>query len=128
MDGQVGVIRESLDILLEGAPRGIERRDVSRALCDVEGVIDIHDLHIWTVTSGMVALSCHCELEDGSESDKVLADLCDMLHERFGIHHVTIQPEVRLLHGGADAHALPRCTSEIGHEHRQQEPAMANRR
>lgn len=116
------LIRESLVVLLEATPRHIDAHEVEQALLATEGVVGLHDLHIWTVTSGLVALSCHCELSGDRPSDQVLAELCDMLHERFGIHHVTIQPEVQRLHGSGGAHALPRCTSVIGHGHR---PAQA---
>ena len=116
--GGVRLLRESLAVLLEAAPAHIDAAEVESALTATPGVSGLHDLHIWTVTSGLVALSCHCELTGERESDQVLADLCDMLHERFAIHHVTIQPEVELLHGGGSFHSLPRCTSVIGHDHR----------
>jgi cobalt-zinc-cadmium efflux system protein len=116
--GAVRLLRESLAVLLEVTPAHIDSSEVEAALTGTPGVASLHDLHIWTVTSGLVALSCHCELSGERDSDQVLAELCDMLHERFEIHHVTIQPEVRRLHGGAEAHSLPRCTSVIGHEHR----------
>jgi len=121
--GAVRLLRESLTVLLEVVPGHIDTKEVEGAIKSTPGVLDLHDLHIWTVTSGMVALSCHCQLEDGRESDRVLAELCDMLHDRFGIHHVTIQPEVTRLHGSDESHALPRCTSEMGHRHRPAEPA-----
>ena len=70
-------------------------------------------------------MSCHCELTGERDSDQVLAELCDMLHERFSIQHVTIQPEIERLHGTGGEHALPRCTSVIGHDHRPEEPAPA---
>jgi len=113
------LLHESLSILLEAVPAHIDPDEVSNALTGAPGVAGLHDLHIWTVTSGLVALSCHCELTGELEADRVLANLCDMLHERFDIHHVTIQPELRRLHGGGGEHSLPRCTSVIGHEHRQ---------
>jgi len=108
------LLRESLEVLLEAVPAHIDAREVESALRDVPGVVGVHDLHIWTVTSGLVALSCHCELEVGGEADQMLADLCQLLHERFAIHHVTIQPETRDLHGALGSHGLPRCTSIVG--------------
>ncbi len=125
--GAVRLLRDSLTVLLETVPSHIDSASVERALTDTEGVVDLHDLHIWTVTSGLVALSCHCELTGDRDSDQVLAELCDMLHERFAIHHVTIQPEVERLHGGTGDHSLPRCTSDIGHEHRPAEVASTER-
>ena len=116
--GAVRLLRESLAVLLEVTPGHIDPRAVEEALVGTLGVASLHDLHIWTVTSGLVALSCHCELTGEEDTDRVLAELCDMLHERFEIHHVTIQPELTPIHGGDGEHVLPRCTSEIGHDHR----------
>ncbi len=121
----VPLLRESFAVLLEAVPGHIDPRKVESALMETPGVAALHDLHIWTVTSGLVALSCHCELTGERPSDQVLAALCDMLHERFAIQHVTIQPELRRLHGDEGEHSLPRCTSVIGHQHR---PAGAARR
>ncbi len=116
--GAIRLLRESLAVLLETAPAHIDPQEVAGALTSTAGVTGLHDLHIWTVTSGLVALSCHCELSGDRASDDVLAELCDMLHERFAIHHVTIQPEIERLHRAEGQHLLPRCTSVIGHEHR----------
>jgi len=116
--GSVRLLRESLAVLLEAAPAHIDPQEVANTLTTTAGVTGLHDLHIWTVTSGLVALSCHCELSGDRASDDVLAELCDMLHARFAIHHVTIQPELERLHRADGEHMLPRCTSVIGHEHR----------
>jgi cobalt-zinc-cadmium efflux system protein len=89
------VIRESLDILLEGAPRGIELAEVTKALRDVEGVIDVHDLHIWSLSSSDHALSCHALIDDmpPSESSIILGRIQAVLLERFSICHATVQFE-----------------------------------
>lgn len=89
------IIRESLDILLEGAPRGIELAAVTKALRDVDGVIDVHDLHIWSLSSEDHALSCHALIEDmpPSESSVILGRIQSVLLERFGICHATVQFE-----------------------------------
>ena len=123
--GAFRLLRESLAVLLEAVPPHIDLREVETALEGTPGIASLHDLHIWTVTSGLVALSCHCELTGERDSDQVLAALCDLLHERFSIHHVTIQPEVERLHGGAGEHLLPRCTSVIGHDHRPADAGVA---
>lgn len=115
--GAARLLRESLSVLLETSPRHIDMEQVAAALTATPGVAGLHDLHIWTVTSGLVALSCHTELTGDRKSDDVLAELCDMLHARFDIHHVTIQPELERLHRAGGEHMLPRCTSVIGHEH-----------
>ncbi len=89
------VVRESLNILLEGLPRGMCLGSVYSSIRDVEGVIDIHDLHIWSLSSSTHALSCHVLVEDlpPSASDTVLRRLNTMLSERFHIDHTTIQFE-----------------------------------
>lgn len=89
------VIRESLNILLEGMPRGIELQSVADAMRGVEGVCDVHDLHIWSLGSSTHALSCHVLIDDmpPSESQVILNRLNRMLAERFHIEHTTVQFE-----------------------------------
>jgi cobalt-zinc-cadmium efflux system protein len=89
------IIRESLDILLEGAPRGIQLAEVTKALRDVDGVLDIHDLHIWSLSSADHALSCHALIEDmpPSESSVILGRIQSVLLEKFSICHATVQFE-----------------------------------
>ena len=67
-------LRETLNILLEGMPRGVDLTEVSKAVCAVEGVLDVHDLHIWCIGSNSSALSCHVLIEDmpPSRSDRIL--------------------------------------------------------
>ncbi len=122
--GAMRLLFESLTILLETVPSNIDTVEVEQAITTTPGVVRLHDLHIWAVTSGLVALSGHCELTGDRDSDEVLAELCDMLHQQFDIHHVTIQPEVKPLHGAGTDHSLPRCTSVIGHEHRAADAAV----
>ena len=89
------IIRESLNILLEGLPRGIGLRDVGSAMRAIEGVLDVHDLHIWSLGSSTHALSCHVLIEDvpPSASDAILRGLNGMLQARFAISHTTVQFE-----------------------------------
>lgn len=89
------IIRESLNILLEGLPRGLDLKEVSGAIQQVEGVLDVHDLHIWSLGSTSSALSCHVLIEDmpPSQSDRILHDLNHVLGDRFHVHHTTIQFE-----------------------------------
>ena len=89
------IVRESLDILLEGLPRGMSLADVARAIESVEGVLDVHDLHIWSLGSRTRALSCHVQIQDipPSESDAVLQRLNGMLSDRFHVYHTTVQFE-----------------------------------
>jgi cobalt-zinc-cadmium efflux system protein len=89
------IIRESLNILLEGLPRGIRLQEVASGIRDVEGVLDVHDLHIWSLGSSTHALSCHVLIEDvpASASDILLRQLNHMLADRFHISHTTVQFE-----------------------------------
>jgi cobalt-zinc-cadmium efflux system protein len=89
------IIRESLNILLEGLPRGIGLREVGSAMRAIEGVLDVHDLHIWSLGSSTHALSCHVLIEDvpPSASDAILRGLNGMLQRRFAISHTTVQFE-----------------------------------
>lgn len=89
------IIRESLNILLEGLPRGILLGEVTSGMRAVEGVLDVHDLHIWSLGSSTHALSCHVLIEDvpPSASDTILRRLNAMLAEHFHISHTTVQFE-----------------------------------
>src|SRR5262249_3810362 len=89
------IVRESLNILLEGLPRGIGLRDVTSSMRGVQGVLDVHDLHIWSLGSSTHALSCHVLIEDvpPSASDAILRGLNHMLADRFHISHTTVQFE-----------------------------------
>ena len=89
------VIREALNILLEGLPRGMDLPSVAATMRQVEGVLDIHDLHIWSLASHTHALSCHVLIADVplSESEAVLRRINDELRRRFHIEHTTVQFE-----------------------------------
>lgn len=89
------IIRESLNILLEGLPRGIRLGDVTSAMKATAGVLDVHDLHIWSLGSSAHALSCHVLIEDvpPSASDVILRRLNGVLEEKFHIAHTTVQFE-----------------------------------
>lgn len=91
----LGIIKESLNILLEGLPAGLELMTVVRQMRQVEGVIDVHDLHIWTLGTHAHALSCHVLIEDmpTSASQEILRRLNCVLHDRFQIDHTTVQFE-----------------------------------
>ncbi len=89
------IIKESLNILLEGLPRGLELQSVTARLCRIEGVLDVHDLHIWSLGSSTHALSCHVLIEDvpPSASNCILARINELLAHDFHIRHSTIQFE-----------------------------------
>jgi cobalt-zinc-cadmium efflux system protein len=87
------LIRESTNVLLEGTPAHINLAAVEDAILQTEGVRDVHDLHIWTITSGREALSAHViHIETISQPD-LLKELRAKLHDRFGVDHLTIQME-----------------------------------
>jgi cobalt-zinc-cadmium efflux system protein len=89
------IVHESLNILLEGLPRGISLSEVAGGMRSIEGVLDVHDLHIWSLGSAAHALSCHVLIADvpPSASDTILKRLNGMLESRFHISHTTVQFE-----------------------------------
>jgi cobalt-zinc-cadmium efflux system protein len=90
--GSWQLVRESVDVLLEAAPRHIALDKVRGQLESIEGVESIHDLHVWTVTSGMVAMSAHAIVREPLSHQQVLERAHDILSE-MGVHHVTLQLE-----------------------------------
>jgi cobalt-zinc-cadmium efflux system protein len=98
-----GLLRETLHVLLEGTPREVDLRALRTAMEDVPGVKTVHDLHVWTLTSGVHALSAHAILVDGATHGQVLGDLRTRVTAGFPITHVTVQLEERCC--GEHAHA-----------------------
>ncbi|HZP25015.1 MAG TPA: cation diffusion facilitator family transporter [Terriglobales bacterium] len=92
----IGIIRESLNILLEGTPRGMHLDRIADAIRAVPGVCSVHDLHVWSIGSDTHSLSCHVGILDmpASESANILAAIRAELGEHFHIHHTTIQFEL----------------------------------
>jgi cobalt-zinc-cadmium efflux system protein len=90
-----GIVRETLNILLEGTPSGIKLELVESSIRSIEGVNDVHDLHVWSIGSETHALSCHISIADipPSVSERILRDVKDRLHHHFHIDHTTIQFE-----------------------------------
>jgi cobalt-zinc-cadmium efflux system protein len=91
--GAWSVVNQSIHILMEGTPAGVNPAEVKRSLEAIEGVIDVHDLHIWTITSGLHSLSGHLLIRDGLDSQDILQQAIRLVEERFHIDHVTIQIE-----------------------------------
>ena len=87
------LLKETVAVLMESAPRGIDVDDVRESILGATGVQGVHDLHIWTITSGMESLSGHVVLKTGHTHQEVLEAVRRVLHERFGIDHITIQCE-----------------------------------
>jgi cobalt-zinc-cadmium efflux system protein len=116
------IIREALNILLEGLPRGIRLQDATSAMRAIEGVLDVHDLHIWSLGSSTHALSCHVLIADvpPSASDAILQRLNTMLAERFHILHTTVQFEHASCAISENGCAIPaQMEDHEGHEHHQ---------
>ncbi len=89
------LLREALQVLMEGVPLNMDLNAVGRSLAALPGVISVHDLHIWTPASGAPALSAHVVVEDLGNWMKTLEVLRALLSSRYGIEHVTLQPETR---------------------------------
>jgi cobalt-zinc-cadmium efflux system protein len=87
------LLRETLTVLMEGAPAHIDVEEVRRTMREHRAVLGVHDLHIWTVGSGMVSLSGHIVAREGCGDGTLLREIADLLVERFGISHSTIQIE-----------------------------------
>jgi cobalt-zinc-cadmium efflux system protein len=90
------ILIEAVDVLLEAVPKGLDTAEVEQALKGVSGVLDIHDLHVWTIASGIIACSCHILVAEQSikSGQQVLRAVGVMLRERFNVTHPTIQVEV----------------------------------
>jgi cobalt-zinc-cadmium efflux system protein len=87
------LLREALHALMEGVPLHLSLEEIGRALAQVPGVRSVHDLHVWTLSSNRVALSAHLVVDDLSRWESVLRAVTTRMHERFGIDHLTLQPE-----------------------------------
>jgi cation diffusion facilitator family transporter len=101
-----GLLREALDVLLEAAPRGVDMADVRAHILRIDGVLDVHDLHAWTITSGLPVLSAHVVVTDealaGGHGGRVLDSLCECLGDHFDVEHCTFQLEARA-HAGHES-------------------------
>jgi cobalt-zinc-cadmium efflux system protein len=113
-----GIVRETLNILLEGTPRGMRLEKIEAAMRAIEGVNDVHDLHVWSIGSETHALSCHISIADipPSVSERILRDVKECLLHDFRIDHTTIQFEhvvCEVAHGCV----IPVLESEEHHHH-----------
>jgi cobalt-zinc-cadmium efflux system protein len=90
----LALIRDALHVIMEGVPAHLDLHEVGRAMASADTrVKSVHDLHIWTLSSGMIALSAHVMIDDIGQWQEILQRLSRLLRERFGIEHVTVQPE-----------------------------------
>jgi cobalt-zinc-cadmium efflux system protein len=119
----ISIVRESLNILLEGAPSGVQLETIDDELRAVPGVLDVHDLHIWSIGSDTHALSSHITIADipPSASNAILDEVRQMLASRHHIHHTTIQFE------SADCALSHGCILPVPHEHRQDASQLPTR-
>jgi cobalt-zinc-cadmium efflux system protein len=85
------LLREASTVLLEGSPSGVRTEDVGRALAGAPGIVEVHDLHVWEVTTGFPALAAHVLVRPGDDCHGRRRELEQLLHDRFGIHHTTLQ-------------------------------------
>ncbi|MGH9174110.1 MAG: cation diffusion facilitator family transporter [Vicinamibacterales bacterium] len=99
------LLRDALHVLLEGTPEGIDPQDVRNTLVAVDGVRGVHDLHIWSVTTGMPLLSAHIEIGAMAQWEATLAAIRRAVAARHAIHHLTLQPEPP----GACGDSRPNC-------------------
>jgi len=113
-----GIVRETLNILLEGTPRGMKLEKIESTIRAVEGVNDVHDLHVWSIGSETHALSCHISIADipPSVSERILRDVKDRLLHNFRIDHTTIQFE-HVICETAHGCVIPVVESAAEHEH-----------
>ena len=128
------ILREATDILLEAVPKEIHLSALVRDMMRVQGVQDIHDLHVWCITSGMYALSCHAQIEDlpPSQSASILCSLETMLREQYRIGHTTIQFESHSHQGRCCPEDGLYCQMEVvgahqhdpDHDHQESSPSL----
>jgi cobalt-zinc-cadmium efflux system protein len=90
-----GLLRDSGRVLLEAAPRGLDPDEIGRTLAAEHHVVEVHDLHVWEVTSGMPSLSAHVTVRAGCDTQSHRRQLAELLRDRFGIEHSTLQVEAR---------------------------------
>ncbi|ULL17039.1 cation transporter [Paenibacillus sp. H1-7] len=98
LKGAWGVIKHTVHILMEGTPITVNPDEVKKTLESIDGVKDVHDLHIWTITSGLDSLSCHLLIEDNQDHQQILQQAIQFIADKFKIQHTTIQIETAVIH------------------------------
>lgn len=122
------IVRETLHILLEGTPRSVSLAEIRASIRSVEGVVDVHDLHVWSLTSQSHALACHVQVVGMQLADceGVLERIHHRLKDHFGIQHTTIQLEVTACPTVDGCSSPPEATEVDGHSHHHHGPAHAH--
>ncbi|WP_139490636.1 cation diffusion facilitator family transporter [Brevibacillus dissolubilis] len=113
------VTKESVNILMEGTPSSVDTNQITNALASIPGVKSVHDLHVWTVTSGFDSLTCHIQVDDDIPSYGILNEALAVLKEKFEITHATIQIEnSSVVHGEMTCQVGPNSdTHDHDHDH-----------
>jgi cobalt-zinc-cadmium efflux system protein len=112
-----GLLTRAVNVLLEGTPPHVDLAEVERAMAGVAGVQQVHDLHVWTLTSGKEAMSGHVVVEHLADGDRIIRDLHTLLHDRFGVEHTTIQIESRPLVQIVNREGTSMPRNETGKDH-----------
>ena len=112
----VRLMGKAVNVLLEGSPDGLDVAAVELAIGEVADVEQVHDLHVWSISSGIISLSAHVRIDEDSDSDAVLDRITSVLGERFGIQHTTIQIE-RAPRREHPYHDTSTIVAESDHEH-----------
>jgi cobalt-zinc-cadmium efflux system protein len=107
----VRLVREPLDVLMEAAPSGVDVDDIARSVGSMPGVTQVHELHVWSVTSGFEALAAHVVVARGHDRDRTRREVEFLLRDRYGIEHTTLQMEEE-----ADDDALLQVQTEPSRE------------
>src|SRR5690606_17341846 len=89
----VRLLREALHALMEGVPMHLSLQEIGEAMAAVDGVRSVHDLHVWMLSSNRISLSAHLVIDELGLWERIHRDVAHLLEERFGIGHVTLQPE-----------------------------------
>lgn len=118
----ISIVRETLNILLEGTPRGLSVPEIRNSLAEINGVLDVHDLHVWSLGSQTRALATHVTIDDipPSESNRILGDIREHLLSRYGIYHTTVQFEhaaCEETHGCVEVVEEAHDHTHAGHRH-----------
>lgn len=115
-----GILRETLNALLEGTPEGLDMSALEKRISAVKGVLNVHDLHVWTVGPGVIACSCHVVVAEQGIRDgqSIMRDMSEELEHHYGINHTTIQIEVECCEPGeVFCHVEPSHNHSHSHGH-----------
>jgi cobalt-zinc-cadmium efflux system protein len=111
----LSLMRESVNVLLEGVPAGVDLSDIEKTIASSAGVRGVHDLHVWAITTGKSSLSAHVLLEPSADFDAVRIDVASQLEKKFNLHHSTLQCEREACEAGEEC-GITESHGE-GHDH-----------